>query len=88
MELKKGAVVRVKAGRGKGAFFVVLEVLDGYVLLCDGKERKLDHPKRKNLRHIALTKTVLPLQDITDKKLRQFLRAFGESAGDPAPHGR
>lgn len=73
----------VKAGRGQGEFFVVLEVLDGYVLLCDGRKRKLDHPKRKNVRHIAKTKTVLEMDDITDKKLRRFLRAFG--AGELKP---
>lgn len=59
MELKKGSVVRSKAGRDKGKLMAVVGTDKKSVLLCDGKERRLEKPKRKNLLHIAPTKTVL-----------------------------
>ena len=59
MELKKGSVVRSKAGRDKGKLMAVVATENKAVLLCDGKERRLEKPKRKNLLHIAPTKTVL-----------------------------
>lgn len=59
MELKKGSVVRSKAGRDKGKLMAVVGTDGKSVLLCDGKERRLEKPKRKNLLHIAPTNTVL-----------------------------
>ena len=40
------------AGRDKGEIFFVLERGEREVLLVDGKRRTLEHPKRKNLRHV------------------------------------
>lgn len=40
------------AGRDKGETFFVLEKTEQSVLLADGKRRTLEHPKRKNLRHV------------------------------------
>ena len=40
------------AGRDKGEIFFVLERGEKEVLLVDGKRRTLEHPKRKNLRHV------------------------------------
>lgn len=40
------------AGRDKGEIFFVLESTEKTVLLADGKRRTLEHPKRKNLRHV------------------------------------
>lgn len=65
MELKKGSVVRSKAGRDKGKLMAVVDTVDKAVLLCDGKERRLEKPKRKNLIHIAPTSTVLQAESLT-----------------------
>ena len=54
-----GQIVCSKAGRDKGYFMVVVEEGDGFVFVCDGKERPLERPKRKNIKHIAFTNTVL-----------------------------
>lgn len=40
------------AGRDKGEIFCVIECTEKAVLLADGKRRTLEHPKRKNLRHV------------------------------------
>lgn len=76
MEPTKGLVVRALAGRDAGKQFVVLSVADQYVLLADGKRRKLEHPKRKNVRHIQLSDRVLSLENATNKQLRKELKEY------------
>ena len=56
MTISTGSVVRAKAGRDKGKYFVVVFAeSDEYVLICDGKRRKVDKPKRKKRKHLAET---------------------------------
>ena len=44
MEIAKSNIVRSDAGRDKGKLFVVLAVEGEYLLLADGKSRKLESP--------------------------------------------
>ncbi len=76
MELKVGAIVKAIAGRDADGFFVVTALEDGFVYLADGKSRPLARPKRKNRRHLRMTRDVLELHEITDKKLRTALRQY------------
>ena len=55
MELKRGQVVRSKAGRDQGSFMAVLGAEPQWAVLADGKGRPLERPKRKNIRHISPT---------------------------------
>jgi len=72
-----GQIVCSKAGRDKGYFMVVVEEKEGFVFVCDGKERPLERPKRKNIKHIAFTNTVLEKESsITNKQLRKALAIF------------
>ena len=52
MPSKPTGVAQSLAGRDKGEIFFVLERGEREVLLVDGKRRTLEHPKRKNLRHV------------------------------------
>ena len=79
MKLLKGSVVMVEAGRDGGKFFAVVEADEKYCLIADGKSRKLVSPKRKNIKHIRVTDSMIDLNDITDKKLRNTLKQFGEA---------
>ena len=75
MELERGLVVRSMAGHDKGGFFVVLSSDAQYAVLCDGKRRSLENPKRKNIKHLAVTKTVLTNDSIqTNREIRCALR--------------
>ncbi len=74
MKLNKGSVVRAAAGRDSGKLFAVTEVQGGYCFIADGKTRKLASNKRKNIKHICPTDSMIDLNDITDKKLRTLLR--------------
>ncbi|MEQ2455966.1 KOW domain-containing RNA-binding protein [Flavonifractor hominis] len=46
-------IVRSLAGHDRGELFCVLETQGAYLLLCDGKRRKLASPKRKKAVHTA-----------------------------------
>ena len=79
MKLMKGSVVRAEAGRDGGGFFAVVGTDEKYCFIADGRSRKLDKPKRKNIKHIAPTDSMIDINDITDKKLRTMLRAMSEA---------
>lgn len=79
MELRKGSVVRSKAGRDKDKLMAVTGTDGKTLLLCDGKERRLEKPKRKNPLHIAPTKTVL--DDSAMATNRSLRRALAETDG-------
>lgn len=55
MEFYVGQIVRAKAGRDKDSFFIITELDGAYALIADGKSRKVEHPKRKKLIHLAPT---------------------------------
>ena len=76
MKVVKGSVVKALAGRDQGRFFVAVAAEDRFVYIADGKERKLEKPKRKNVKHISPTGTVIDITDMTDKRLRRILTAF------------
>lgn len=53
MSVKVGDVVISKKGHDKKkAFIVVASLNENYVLIADGKSRKLDSPKQKNVKHL------------------------------------
>ncbi len=77
MEIVKGRIVRAKAGRDKGGFFVVVDFSEREAFICDGRRRKISKPKRKNIKHLALTSFVVSPEDIiSDKKLKAVLNKF------------
>ena len=79
MKLLKGSVVMAEAGRDKGSYFAVVDADEKYCFIADGKSRKLSAPKRKNIKHIRITDSMIDLNDITDKKLRNILKQFSEA---------
>ncbi len=80
MELKRGQVVKSIAGHDKGGFMTILELQFPYAVLCDGKLRPLERPKRKKLIHLAPTASVLPEETLkTNRKIHAALRPFRES---------
>lgn len=48
-----GRIVISCAGRDKGRLLAVVGESEGYLLLADGKERRLEKPKLKNPKHIS-----------------------------------
>ena len=80
MELKKGSVVISKAGRDKGYFLAVTEITDEGIYVCDGKERPVERPKKKNPLHLAKTCYVLTEEETaTNRSLKRALKKFSSS---------
>ncbi|MGN1137749.1 MAG: hypothetical protein ACI4SF_16205 [Oscillospiraceae bacterium] len=79
MEAKIGMIVRSAAGHDKGNFLVITAVEGDFAFVADGKERKLQKPKKKRLKHLKLTNTVIDTDNLTDKGLRKIISAFPET---------
>ena len=82
-----GTICRALAGRDKGKYFEVSEVLEGeYVHLADGKNRKLAKPKRKKRMHLRPCGAVseelgqaLQQGDALDARVREALAILKEN---------
>ena len=73
-----GNVVVSLAGRDKNKAMVIVEKTENYLLVCDGKERRLAHPKRKNPKHLQFTKFCLEAHQFeTNRALRKALSECG-----------
>ncbi len=69
--MKEGFIVRSIKGHDEGrVYLVVSEVNENFVLLVDGKYRKLDNPKLKRKKHVAVVEEVNLTSALTDAAIR------------------
>lgn len=81
MEIKPGSLVRSKAGHDKGELLCVVGLEKNSVLVCDGRQRPLNKPKKKNPKHISLTPLTLGEEDMqNDRRLRKALFRLNSEA--------
>lgn len=79
MELEIGRVVISAAGRDKGYFLAITDITLEGVFVCDGKERPLERPKRKNPRHLRATHYKLSeAETATNRSLKRALREISD----------
>ena len=80
-----GRLVRSKAGRDAGRYFVIIDVIDvNYVVIADGDLRRLSSPKKKKLKHLELRIDVLDSiaakldegKKVFDAELRSAIAAY------------
>lgn len=65
-ELMLGQVVRSIAGRDKGKFLVVVQILpDQMIRLADGDLRRLEKSKAKKVKHVAKTNFII--EEVNEK---------------------
>ena len=78
MDISRGSLVYSKAGRDKGTLFLVLKAEGEFVYLTDGDTRRVSNPKKKKLKHINKTNTVLELEfeNIRDCDVRKALAEY------------
>ena len=84
MEIATSNIVRSAAGRDKGKLFVVLAVEGEYLMLADGKSRKVETPKRKKRRHVQffaaeetrVSEKIKSKEKVTNSELRRTLAAY------------
>ena len=85
LTMEPGRVVLSTQGRDEGRYFIVLEVIDeNFVLMADGLTRKIDHPKKKKVKHLRakpilvnVNGSELPNRHLQDSDLRSALEAHG-----------
>jgi ribosomal protein L14E/L6E/L27E len=86
MEIARSNIVRSDAGRDKGKLFVVLDTEGEYLLLADGRSRKVESPKRKKRRHVLfvsaeenrLSVKINSNEKVTNSELRRTLAVYRE----------
>ncbi len=72
--LERGTVVKSSAGRDKGRLLAVMQASEGSVTVCDGKERPIDRPKSKNIRHVECLEFSLTEAEMsTNRALKKAL---------------
>ena len=84
MEIAVSNIVRSAAGRDEGKLFVVLAVEGEYLLLADGKSRKVESPKRKKNRHVTffaaeetrVSEKIKSNEKVTNSELRRTIAAY------------
>ncbi len=91
MDITLGQIVYSKAGRDKGRKFVIVKDIDvSYVLVSDGDLRKVEKPKKKKIKHLELTETVIETISeklrnnirVTNSEIRKALDTLVDSIGD------
>ena len=86
MDISKSDIIESLAGRDKGKLFYVIDTEDNYVVIADGKGRKLENPKRKKLKHVRRvsrteTRVALKIRNgdkVLNSELRRDLATFGQ----------
>ena len=78
MNITAGTVVISRAGHDCGRAMLVVRTDGEFLFVADGKERKLDKPKKKNRKHVRATSRVINPAGLTDRSLRRTLRELFE----------
>lgn len=80
--LEVGQIVKSTAGHDKGDLLVVAGFEGKAVLVCDGKSRPLERPKKKNVRHIESVGTAIGMDLMsTNRKLRKTINKIANPGG-------
>ena len=87
MNISPADLIKATAGREKGGYFMVLHISDGFVMICDGKGRTVNKPKKKKIKHIksldySLTRIRKKLEEgkeINNSEIRKEIRLAKES---------
>lgn len=74
MEFQRAQIVRSLRGHDAGNLYCVMDTQGDWLLLADGKGRRVSHPKRKNGKHVE---SAGGWKHPTIEKIRN-----GESVGD------
>jgi ribosomal protein L14E/L6E/L27E len=84
MEITRAHLVEATAGREKGKLFYVMETEGDFLMLADGKSRRVEAPKRKKRKHarfIADTEDrvaakIRENEKVTNSELRKSIASY------------
>lgn len=69
-------------GRDKGRYYIITKEHENYALCVNGDERKLDNPKKKNIKHLKLMRKTFNIRqednytDAENAAIRKLLKSF------------
>lgn len=77
MSLEIGSIVETLNGRDYQKYFCVVGIVGDYVMLADGKSRKIEAPKRKKLKHVRVTTQRLQTETLqVNKHLSRAIKSL------------
>lgn len=77
MQIKQGMIVKSIAGHDKGSFYLIVQLDEKGAKIVDGRRRKLQKPKNKNILHLRATSKIVNIEDyLTDKSVRGLLHSY------------
>ena len=85
MNISIGQIVYSKSGRDAGRKLLVVGIIDeNYVEVADGNLRKINNPKKKKIKHLKITETVMEnikkrMNDknkLSDAEIKKVLKLF------------
>lgn len=90
MDIAKSQIVKAIAGRDTGSYFFVLATEGDFLLLADGKKRRLENPKRKRRKHVELAgesmspaaEKIRSNEKVTNSELRRAIAAWSSDNPD------
>ena len=84
MEITRAHLVEATAGRERGKLFYVMETDGEYLLLADGKSRRVEAPKRKKRKHARfiadpgdrVAAKIRESEKVTNSELRKAIASY------------
>jgi len=80
MMLKVGDVVRSQFGHDAGKIFLVIDLAAEYIVIANGRHRKLETAKRKKVKHVQKVGSIgdIIIGTLTNPSLWKSLEPFRE----------
>lgn len=90
MGIEKADIVISLNGRDEGKRFLVIGTKGDYSLLADGKNRRVEKPKRKKNKHLKLEDKadsviagrLINGEKVTNNEIRRFLAQYAAGRGE------
>ena len=87
MEIMRAHLIEATAGREKGKLLYVMETDGEYLLLADGKSRRVEAPKRKKRKHVRFVadtgdRIAIKIREnekITNSELRKSIASYTDA---------
>jgi len=93
MKIEKADIVIPRNGRDEGKSFLVIQAEEEYSQIADGKNRRVDKPKRKKNKHLKLeekafgriAEKLMSGGTVTNNEIKRALAAYAAKREAPAP---
>lgn len=85
-DIKVGQLVRSRAGRDKGNYYLIYDMVDeAFVRVIDGEKKRLTNPKKKNIKHLEffpviaedLGLKILSREKISEEEVLKAVKSLG-----------